>query len=277
LGARRRALDQIAEVVSGARRWCVVHADCLAILPMLPDRLVDHVIADPPYGEHVHASVMSSKRDLADGNGRRSKCAEGRNVDLGFVSLPDADRAALRAHYLRVASRWSIVFSDLETCHLWGEGEGYIKTAIWRRIGGAPQFTGDRPATGAEAITLLHPPGRKRWNGGGKQGVYECPIVANRSGHRSDRIHTTQKPEGLMCDLVADFTDEDEVILDSHAGSGTTGIAALRLGRRAILIEKDAAYAALCTERMTAEENSSTLQAARAKQEPLWGGVPLDD
>ena len=53
-------------------------------------------------------------------------------------------------------------------------------------------------------------------------------------------------------------------------GSGTTGVAALRLGRRCILIEKDPKYAALCRERMLAEESGSTLQARRAGQETLY-------
>ena len=85
----------------------------------------------------------------------------------------------------------------------------------------------------------------------------------------------------LMLALVADFTDgatdldavvglPGDLILDPFAGSGTTGVAALRLGRRCILIEKDPKYAALCRERMTAEESSSTLQAKRAGQEPLF-------
>ena len=238
---------------------------------MLPDRLVDHVITDPPYGKHIHDSTMSSGRDraLADGKGRMSACGTGRRVSLGFEHLQDDDRTSLLTHFMRLASRWSLVFSDIETCHLWQDRAWYVKTAIWRRIGGAPQFTGDRPATGAEAITILHPPERKTWNGGGKQGVYEHAIVLNRGGN-SPREHTTQKPESLMLDLVADFTSPGDLILDPFAGSGTTGVAALRLGRRCILIEKDPKYAALCVERMRAEAAGSTLAASRAGQEALF-------
>ena len=81
--------------------------------------------------------------------------------------------------------------------------------------------------------------------------------------------HPTTKPIALMIELVSLFTDPGDLILDPFAGSGTTGIAALRLGRRVILIEKDPVYARLCVDRMTAEENSSTLQAHRAGQLPL--------
>ena len=88
---------------------------------------------------------------------------------------------------------------------------------------------------------------------------------------RTRNVHPTQKPVALMLDLVRDFTDEDEVLLDPFAGSGTTGVAALRLGRRAILIEKDPKYATLARERMMAEEAGSTLRAQRAGQGVLFG------
>ena len=64
------------------------------------------------------------------------------------------------------------------------------------------------------------------------------------------------------------------VVLVSPTGSGTTGIAALRLGRRCILIEKDPKYAALCIERMTAEGAGSTLSAYRNGQLSILGDAP---
>jgi site-specific DNA-methyltransferase (adenine-specific) len=140
---------------------------------------------------------------------------------------------------------------------------------VWNRLNGAPQFTGDRPAVAVEAITLAHPKGRKRWNGGGKRGIYSHCIEQNRGGN-NERFHTTQKPLPLMLDLVADFTDPGETILDPFAGSGTTGIACLCLGRKFIGIERDAKYFRLACDRLHAEEHGSTLQAARAGQEPLF-------
>lgn len=74
-----------------------------------------------------------------------------------------------------------------------------------------------------------------------------------------------------MLALVADFTDPGETILDPFAGSGTTGVACLRLGRKFIGIEKDPTYFALACERLRAEEQGSTLQAARAGQMALLG------
>ncbi len=53
------------------------------------------------------------------------------------------------------------------------------------------------------------------------------------------------------------------------SGSATTAIAALRLGRRALVIERDPKYAQLSRDRIAAELSSSTLQAYRSGQLPL--------
>lgn len=112
-----------------------------------------------------------------------------------------------------------------------------------------PQFTGDRPATGFEAITICHPKGKKRWNGGGSHAVWSYPIVLNRSGN-DPRLHTTQKPEPLMVELVRLFSDPGETILDAFMGSGTTLAAAKRLGRKAIGIEREEKYCEIAAKRL---------------------------
>jgi site-specific DNA-methyltransferase (adenine-specific) len=147
-----------------------------------------------------------------------------------------------------------------------------VRGGIWRKPDGAPQFTGDRPGQGFECLAIAHPPGRKRWNGGGKHAVWtHCLEHGHGSGLRNE--HPTQKPIGLMLDLVADFTDRGDVVLDPFAGSGTTGVACLRLGRRFVGIERDPTFFALACERLRAEVNGSTVQSSRAGQLPLMGSA----
>lgn len=223
--------------------------DCREVLPSL-DR-VDHVITDPPYSEHVHSK---SRRGGSDGvpktgAGRTSPASFARVKHLGFDALTSDVREFCGQHFARLARRWTLVFSDVESTMLWREtlidpayGKvEYVRTGAWLKRGATPQFTGDRPASGFEAITICHPKGRKRWNGGGRHAIWEHAIVLNRN-HDDPRLHTTQKPEPLMRDLVLDFTDKGDVVLDAFAGSGTTGAACKRLGRKAILIEADEAY-----------------------------------
>jgi modification methylase len=71
--------------------------------------------------------------------------------------------------------------------------------------------------------------------------------------------------------LVADFTDPGDIILDPFCGSGTTGVAAIRLGRRFVGIERDPTYAQLARDRISAEVSGSTLSAQRAGQVALFG------
>ena len=266
-------MNTIADVLEGRARYCVIEADCLDVMRGMPDRCVDHAITDPPYSKFVHRKVRSSGRNGMP-DAAEFGCNTRRSVDLGFTHLSAPVRRGSASQFSRLTRRWVATFSDVETCHLWrmslaAAGMDYVRTAEWRRLNGAPQFTGDRPAQSFETITLAHQPGRKRWNGGGKQGVYEFAIVQNRGG-KTPREHTTPKPLELMLALVEDFTDPDDLIFDGFAGSGTTGCAALRLGRRCILIEKEPKYAALCRERLAAEEKGSTLHAQRAGQEVLF-------
>jgi len=213
--------------------------DCTEILPHLSQ--LDHCITDPPYSEHVHSkSRAGGKCDLVkDGY----MASYSRATDLGFAALTEDEREVCAREFARIVKRWTLTFSDIESCHLWRvalthHGLDYCRTGIWRKLNATPQFTGDRPATAAETITIAHRKGRKKWNGGGRHAFWDFPIEINRSGH-NPRLHTTQKPLPLMLALIADFTDMGETVLDPFMGSATTGIACLRLGRRFIGIEKD--------------------------------------
>jgi len=225
----------------------IYHGDCREVLPTIES--VDHVLMDPPYSDHVH-----NKQRRGGSAHRHGVVCEGR--ELGFIALSSELMAQVGVWCATSVSRWCGVFSDTESTHLWRaalcDGEGgleYVRTAFWRKVGGAPQFTGDRPAVSCEAITLCHQAGRKRWNGGGRHGFYEVPIVVGHSG----RVHTTQKPEPLMASLVSDFTDVGETILDPFMGSGTTLVAAKRLGRRAIGIELEERYCEIAARRLQQE------------------------
>lgn len=227
------------------------HGDCAEVMPTLSP--VSHVITDPPYSAHVHSNTRSQRMKSANDRGGRYGADIRRNVDLGFDHLSSELRAICADQFARIAQRWVLVFSDVESDHLWRDdlaaaGLDYVRTGAWVKVGATPQFSGDRPATGFEAVTIAHPKGRKRWNGGGKHAVWTHPIVLDR-GRNGSRLHTTQKPQELMHELVGLFTDEDETILDPFAGSGTTLAAARMLGRRSIGIEASEKYCEVIAKR----------------------------
>ena len=61
--------------------------------------------------------------------------------------------------------------------------------------------------------------------------------------------HPTQKPLELLERIVLASSDEGDMVVDPFAGSGTTGLAAARLGRRFIGIDVDASFLALSVKR----------------------------
>lgn len=231
----------------------VLHlGDCRDVMAGLADGSVDVVITDPPYSAHVHANAMSVHASAARFAGRR--------VDLGFVHIDEAVRASCAAAFARVVRRWCLVFSEVEGAHLWRRdledaGLDFVRTGAWIRSG-APQISGDRPGVGFEAVTIAHPKGRKRWNGGGRGAVWSHP-TSHMS--REDRIHTTQKPIKLMRELVALFSDQGELILDPFAGSATTLVAAYEQGRRCIGVELDEKNAEAAAKRLEAMTSQGAL------------------
>ena len=243
------------------------HGDCKDVLPVLDPWIekVDHIITDPPYSEHTHNKQRRGGHLDTKGTGKKTRAGISRKRDLGFEHLDEETRKTCAHEFERLAGRWVLVFSDVESCHLWREdledvGLDYVRTGAWRKLGSTPQFTGDRPATGFETITMAHPPGKKRWNGGGRHGwweveemgapVYKVPIVLNRS-KTEPRLHETQKPLSLMTMLIEDFTDPGELILDPFAGSGTTLRAAKDLGRKAMGIERRESDCEIIADRMS--------------------------
>lgn len=272
----------------------LIHSgNCLEWLAAFERKSVDITLTDPPYDVHVHGKVRRAS-DLEDAKYRRpserTKTSHGgtirhfpsrsrRSTNLRFdsLSLDEMDGAAYQ--FARVTRRWVLVFCSIEMVNDWRlalvrHGLEYVRTMIWVKECSTPQFTGDRPAQAFEAIVLAHPRGRKRWNAGGKRGIYTHSIVVNRGGrNRRHEEDTTPKPVPLMLDLVDDFTNEGETVIDPYAGMGTTGVACIRRGRMFLGCELKAIKAARANERLAAEREGSTIQAREAGQLALLGGV----
>lgn len=68
--------------------------------------------------------------------------------------------------------------------------------------------------------------------------------------------HLTPKPIKLLENIIVHCTDENDIVLDSFGGSGSTAIAAIRTGRKFILIEKEEEYYHLSKERIHNETNT---------------------
>jgi len=77
--------------------------------------------------------------------------------------------------------------------------------------------------------------------------------ILNFAGEKG--FHPTQKPVALFEYLIKTYTNEGDTVLDNCAGSGTTGVACKQTGRNYILIEKEEAYCKIAESRLRNTEN----------------------
>ena len=222
------------------------HADCRDVLPQLGP--VDHVITDPPYSKDLYLKFRTNRfpRGFDDGKAARE-------MQNGAIGSIDDILDSVAAEFVRLTRRWMIVFHDAEIAHRWREAIGpcYVRFGVWVKPNAVPQMSGDRPGQGFESMTIGHAKGRKRWNGGGLPAVWTVLAVNSQAEARAAADHPCPKPEALMTQLVSQFTDPNDLILDPFAGSGTTAVAAKRLGRRCILIEREEKYCEVAAKRLS--------------------------
>lgn len=193
--------------------------DCREILPALGK--VDAVISDPPYSSNTHAMAKTNK-----GKGHGSKL-------VTFAALNDAEFIAVTEKMLDVSAGWVIMTCDYRHAALLFADHRFIRLGAWVKPNPMPQISADRPGQGFETVAILHSGSRpKSWARGGAAGVWTVPVMNGAEV-------PTQKPLRLAMAFVSDFTERGETIADPFAGSGTTGVAAVKLGRRFVGIEAD--------------------------------------
>lgn len=244
-------------VIERGKGWEMYSGDCLGVVRAMAAGSIGHVITDPPYATTSGSSSFVSTKG---------------------VSLPRETQffeAWIREHL----SEWRRVLS--------------ASGAAWFTIDWRGAMTVDE----ACSKLAIKSPVVGVWDRGGLgmghllRHVYECFCVVTMAEFQRTRCdepdvwhidwfpssrsgdHSAEKPVALFERAIALVSScEEEIILDPFAGSGTTGVACLRLGRKFIGIEKDPTYFALACERLRAEEQGSTLQASRAGQLSLLGG-----
>jgi hypothetical protein len=237
----------------------ILHGNATSALYRLAAADADAMIVDPPYAAKVHSSAISAG---TGGTGVRKR-------DLGFGCL--TPELMLRiAEYAAQVRRWSVVFTDVESVHLWiavmqAQGVEYVRTVPWVRWS-QPQMSGDRPPTGCECICIFHAPrenqggGKMHWNGPGNRIAYRSedldaePLARAEYPAKSLRgkdKYSCEKPLDLMLALVSDYSDPRETVFDPCSGMGTTALAAQLLGRSAFGLERVAHVARAARERVT--------------------------
>jgi site-specific DNA-methyltransferase (adenine-specific) len=252
------------EDILDGKRWAVLHVpDSVAWLGSLEEASADCVIADPPYDKTTHKGARTSRR-------KRVVATEG--VSQIAIDFPPADPSVLASLLVMAAKRWALAFCSLEQLGAYQAAAAghYVRGGVWVKPNPSPQFTGDRPGQGAEGIAIMHRAGSKKWNGGGARGVWDNRTIKGT-------IHPNEKPIDLMLALVEAFTDPGDIVLDPFAGSGTTGAACIRLGRRFVGLDFDPKYVEAASARLRAEEAGADGRDMANKQTSIFDYVKGQD
>ena len=284
-GDDRRA---IAAVIAGMLPGAIVGADNLDALAALPDGVVDLAYADPPFATGGSRRLRSIR--TGDGDAVRRGFA-GRAYryevvrDLAWPDdLPlDAHLAALHQRLVEIrrvlAPHGSLYLHvDWRTVHhvrlllddVFGP-ERFLNEIVWAYdYGGRPRDRWPRKhdsilwyANSAtwrferDAIDRVPylAPGlvgpEKASRGKLPTDVWWMTIVPPGSRERTG--YPTQKPVRLLERIVAASSRPGDVVLDPYAGSGTTGVAAARLGRRWILVDRNPTAVEIARKRLAGE------------------------
>ena len=230
----------------------ILHGDCLELMKNIPDKSIDLVLTDPPYGttaakwdKVVNFGLMW---DQFDRIAKNCVCIFGSEP---FSSL------------LRVSNLKNFKYDWIWNKKLAGNGllakkqPLKIHEIVSVFSGGShtyyPQMTEGRLRKKMFSKTVqcdLHhkvTEGKETFNN-----LYYPVSIQEFSiaGQRKDRLHPTQKSLELTEFLIKTYTQEGDTVLDCFAGSGTTLLAAKNLNRQFIGIEKEKEYYDICLERL---------------------------
>lgn len=248
------------------------HGDCLELLRSLPDASVNLVLTDPPYGTtnlafdkikidwlawwaEVHRvttpqaivccfAAQPFTTDLINSNRKHFRYAMvwSKTNPVGFLS---ANQRPLRAHE-----------DILVFCRKFGRlrrGQQMVMQSTYN-----PQMTEGTPYTHHyRAAKATHYSATRALPSFRNEGRRH-PTSVLTYGRDRPSLHPTAKPDLLLRHLIRSYSHAGDLVLDPFAGCGSSLLAAMREGRRAVGMEMDAEYFAVAEQRLT--EALSTLE-----------------
>jgi len=208
----------------------LIQGDCLEVMKDIPDKSVDLVLTDSPYGMSFQS------------NHRKEKYNKIKN-DINLDWLPKLSKELFR---VSKDNSHAYIFCSFHNIDIFKqEFEKYFKLKnilIWEKNNTSMGDLYGDYAPKYEMILYLHK-GRKLLNGGRDANI----INFKRSGNKH---HPTEKPVDMFEYLIGKSTKENDIVLDPFIGSGTTGIACKNLNRQFIGIELDADYCKIAQARI---------------------------
>lgn len=217
----------------------IIRGDCLEVMGTMPDKSVDLICSDPPYG----MSYQSARRTATP---QYEKIENDTSLEWLAPFLKEAYRVLKDdTHIYLFCNDYAISDFRKEM-----EAVGFTpkRTLVWVKNN---HTSGDLEGDyGNKTEFILYAQkGRRFLNGNRDTNVIE-------EAREACELHPTQKPLNLMMYLIEKSSKEGELVLDPFAGSGTTLIAANYLQRNAVGIEISPEYAKIAQERLDSTPNS---------------------
>lgn len=227
------------------------HGDCLQILPLLEAESADALITDPPY---CSGAATMNQRTL---DPREKYCHNGNDCGRPSFSGDARDQRSFgfwatlwisECRRIVRPSGYALVFSDwrqLPTVTDVVQAGGWI----WR---GIISWNKGRGARAPHKGYFRHQCEYVTWgtNGACLKATHSGPFegCVSEAVKQADKFHMTGKPTPLMCQLV-DCVPPGGTVLDTFAGSSTTGVACLLTGRKFIGFEQSEEYCEISARR----------------------------
>ena len=272
----------------------VIHrGDCIEVLRSLPDASVDMVFADPPYNLQLGGDLLrpdNSKVDAVDDDWDKfDSFAEYDAFSRAWLS--ECRRVLKPEGSIWVIGSYHNVFrlgAAIQDLGFW-----VLNDIIWRKSNPMPNFKGTRFTNAHETlIWAARSREQKRYtfNYDALKAFNEdtqmrsdwtlalCTGEERLKDDEGKKAHPTQKPEALLHRVLLAATRPGDVVLDPFFGTGTTGAAAKRLGRRFVGIERDEGYARLAEKRIkavvpAAPEDLAVMGSKRAEPKVPFGAL----
>lgn len=200
----------------------IINDDCLNILKQLPNKCIDMVLTDPPYGMSYQSSRRTEKYEKIENDD---------NLTWLPFWVKEIKRVLKEDAMLYIFCSWH----NIEIFKIEIEKEFQIKNIlVWNKNNfGSGDLFGDY-APKYENIIFINP-SNKPLKGKRISNVLDFAKTSND-------LHPTQKPISLFSLFIEKSSNENDLILDCFSGSGTTAVACSELKRRFICIEKDKEY-----------------------------------
>lgn len=199
----------------------LLHGDCLELMKNIPDKSIDMVLCDLPYGE-----VNRKSSGL-------------RNLDKSIADECQIDFKKLIVQYKRILRNGTVyLFCGTKQIsaltEILQENGFSTRLGLWEKSNPSP-MNGDKVwLSGAEFCVIGRQP-KATFNRHCEKPIWKYPCGRNK-------LHPTQKPVELMRYLIETSSVEGDVVLDNCMGSGSTGVACVNTGRNFIGIERDKNY-----------------------------------